>query len=132
MQPNKPAASRQSVLPLPEQYISPVSGLVIRPHGGLSEAREPVEDKRPKYFPDSPEMEMEVQRQLAEIRGPLNGKNRESDRTLARVRENWLKDNGKVKLCWSGPTYSHGPHEWDEDKPGGQTFWCPGASTDRT
>jgi hypothetical protein len=41
---------------------------------------------------------------------------------------NYLDD----KLCWSGPTYSHAPHEWTEDKPGGISFWCPGASTDRT
>lgn len=37
-----------------------------------------------------------------------------------------------LKLCWSGPTYSHPPHEWKEDKPGGETFLCRGASTDRT
>lgn len=36
------------------------------------------------------------------------------------------------KLCWSGPCYSHPAHEWTEDKPGGRTFHCPGASTDRT
>jgi hypothetical protein len=35
-----------------------------------------------------------------------------------------------VRFCWSGPTYSHRGHEWD--KPRGETFWCPGASTDRT
>lgn len=36
------------------------------------------------------------------------------------------------KLCWQGPTYSHPAHPWEEDRPGGRQFWCPGASTDRT
>lgn len=35
-------------------------------------------------------------------------------------------------LCWQGPTYAHGAHVWTEDKPGGETYYCPGASTDRT
>lgn len=37
-----------------------------------------------------------------------------------------------IKLCWQGPCYAHGAHEWFEDKPGGKTYRCPGASTDRT
>lgn len=47
MRPVPPAASRDSLKPLPEEYVSSISGAIIRPYAA-GPPHEPVADRRPE------------------------------------------------------------------------------------
>src|SRR5688500_718933 len=68
-QPNPAIASKESVRPLPEEYVSPISGKVIRPYGP-SERRETVQDRRNLEIPVGREaIALCAAREVARARG---------------------------------------------------------------
>lgn len=127
-------------------WIQPVLGgdgkarlsieLVEELEGKIEAGRELMAADEREYGPVPKRMQDEARRQLAAAREAGRRMEESGGRVVASLRAAAAAlRNAETELpnrvCWSGPTYAHGPHVWREEK-NGPWFWCKGASTDRT